>query len=76
LYANNFGILLSSLSGTLHAGWVLCLSKSSNIRIEQELRKYELALMHGGFWRKSAKVPRLTFDIPHWSKISIRRVFL
>jgi hypothetical protein len=30
-------------------------------QIEQELRKYELALVQGGFWRKSANNPRSDF---------------
>ena len=36
-------------------------AKHTQRQIPHELRKYELALVHGGFWRKSAKNPKSDF---------------
>jgi hypothetical protein len=36
-------------------------AKRTQRQIEHELRKYELALVHGGFGRKSAKNPKSDF---------------
>jgi hypothetical protein len=36
-------------------------SERAQRQVEHELRKYELALVHGGFGRKSAKNPKSDF---------------
>lgn len=51
-----FDLVLPSVIGHTAA-------KRTQWQVNHELRKYELALVHGGFGRESAKNPSLTFDV-------------